>query len=180
VACTRRVTLNEDSLVVASGLCNESEAPLNYVWASHPLFAAEDSTWIELHHVGDVGRWPENDDATVTVDSLWPSDSPRRRWEDLPRGTAAKLFLPWPSGGLAFSAGGKARRLGFEAFGEEARPHLGLWLNREGFPADSPLSHFAIEPTIGSTDSRAVSVERSTAGMLAAGAEVRFEVTLTF
>jgi hypothetical protein len=180
VTCTRRVTLTERSLVVASEFRNRSSEPLNYVWASHPLLAADDSTWIELRDLDDVARWPESEGGSIRLDAIWPSDSPRRRWADLPVGTAVKLFLPWPATGVAFSAGGRPRHVDFRVSGDGVSPHLGLWLNREGFPADSPLSHFAIEPTIGSTDSRAVSMERGTAGVIAAGAAVRLEVTLTF
>jgi galactose mutarotase-like enzyme len=180
VAFTRRVALGDDSLLVTSTVTNRSAAPIPYVWASHPLFAADDSTWVDLHDDAHVFRWPDDGAGRSPLASVWPSRAPRRRWADVPVGTAVKVFRPWPADGVTFSAGGKARSLQFRVSGEEQAPYLGLWVNQRGFPDDEPLTHLAIEPTIGSTDSLSTSMERGTAGALAAGASVHFEVTLVF
>ncbi|CAN5345792.1 hypothetical protein BH10ACT7_BH10ACT7_28200 [soil metagenome] len=179
VVYTRRVSLGTEALVVSSTISNRADVPVNYVWASHPLLAADDSTWMELAD-SEVTRWPQVDDEGERLDAVWPADSARRHWTDLPTGTAVKVFMPWPAEGVTFSTGGRDRHLAFRIEGEHRAPYLGLWINRGGFPSDSPLYHFAIEPTVGSTDSLRTSVEHGTAGVLAGGASVSLEVVLTF
>jgi hypothetical protein len=181
VSYCRTIRLTRDSLFSTSKIVNTGPNLLLYVWASHPLLAADSTTWIELNE-SPFTSWPESDQGDENLDSVWPATVSRRRWVDLPIGFARKLFLPWPEDGVRFSSHGRERHIGFTIVGDsgQVRPHLGLWLNRGGFPVDAPLHHFAIEPTIGDSDSLEASTRRNTAGRLEPESSVEFVVQLDF
>jgi hypothetical protein len=74
-------------------------------------------------------------------------------WDAIPDGTYAKLFAPWPSGqAMTLQHPGWRVAIAVTCEGAPIPCHLGLWLNRFGFPSSAPLSHMAIEPTFGSAD----------------------------
>lgn len=177
VECEKNVALGTDSLRVTSSVTNRSEAPINFVWASHPLLAADETTWLELEDT-EIQPWPRSVSVPARLGDFWPSASHSRQWSTLPNGTAVKLFLPWPKSGVPFFSGGRPRKLGFTIEGTGFVPLLGLWLNRGGFPNTKPLTHFAIEPTIGDTDSLMESFDRGTSGLLSPNEKVTFVVTL--
>jgi hypothetical protein len=137
--------------------------------------------WIELDD-SPFTTWPESEHNEARLDGLWPSPGTRRRWADLPLGFARKLFVPWPEGGVKFHSQGEDRRVDFSVVGDigPVRPHLGLWLNNGGYPAEAPLHHFAIEPTVGDSDSLDASTRRNTAGRLEPESAVEFVVQLDF
>lgn len=168
VVATRAVSWDGPRLVVASGYRTEADAVIPFVWASHPLFHVDDATWIDLPD-SPATRWPRGD-AVERLSDTWPATDDRRLWRDVPGGTAVKLFLPWPGRGIRFSTGGQVWHLDarFEGIDPEAA-RLGLWINRAGFPQHSPLSHLAIEPTVGSADSLPAAQAEGTAQVLSAG-----------
>jgi hypothetical protein len=179
VTYSRTVRLARGSVISISKIENLGSDALQYVWASHPLLAADSSTWVELE-ANQCTSWPPSPQGTEQLNDLWPGLGARRAWSSLPFGFARKLFLPWPEGGVRFASYGRERRIDFAVVGDsgQARAHLGLWLNREGFPVDSPLNHFAIEPTIGDSDSLDASARRDTAGELEPKSSVEFIVQL--
>lgn len=181
VTYVRTVRLTQGSMLVSSRVENRGTGVLLFVWASHPLFAVDPEMWIELDD-SPFTTWPESELNGERLDDLWPPSGSRRRWIDLPSGFARKLFLPWPEGGVKFHAQGEQRRVDFSVVGDigPVQPHLGLWLNKGGFPADAPLHHFAIEPTIGDSDSLDASARRNTAGRLEPESTVEFVVQLDF
>jgi hypothetical protein len=181
VIYSRTVRLARGSLLSISRIENLGSNALQYVWASHPLLAADSSTWVELEDT-PCTSWPQSPQGVEKLSNIWPGSGTRRPWSSLPLGFARKLFLPWPEGGVHFVSRGRGRRIDFTVLGDsgQVRPHLGLWLNRGGFPADSPLNHFAIEPTIGDSDSLDASIHRNTAGKLEPRSSVEFVVQFEF
>ncbi|HEX7299134.1 MAG TPA: hypothetical protein VF257_09000 [Solirubrobacteraceae bacterium] len=142
----RAYRLQGDRLSVRYELEHRGETPLALVWAAHPLLAPSPGARL----VGlPEGRW--------RVESAWraevaPSIS-LADWDALPARAYVKLFAPWECGRpvtLVHPVWGVF--LSVSMGDAPVRPHLGLWLNRGGFPAGAPLEHLAIEPTFGSAD----------------------------
>jgi hypothetical protein len=149
-----------------------------FVLASHPLLACDDSTWMRLPSMAlrweieiGLGRRDE------TLDALWPSASDGRRlWSALPAAIAAKVFMPWPEKGVAFGHAERAWTLDWVSAQEG---WLGLWLNKGAFPWDRPLQHWALEPTVGSSDSLDISRRLGTNRQIEPGEAFEMRLRLT-
>jgi galactose mutarotase-like enzyme len=100
-----------------------------------------------------------------------------RRWDSLPQGFYLKAFAPLASGevatlhhpdwGTALEVVTRARQ----------QLHLGIWLNRGGFPEGRPVEHLALEPTFGAADALSRALEMGNCLFLAPGGEERWTVT---
>jgi galactose mutarotase-like enzyme len=123
----RTLTIADGELRVDYRIEHTAAGELPLVWAAHPLLAVSPGMRIQI-----------------------PGESRPDDWESLPEGSCAKLFKPW--GGpvsVTHPAWGLELSVALEA---ELPAHLGLWLNRGGYPSSSPAHHIAIEPTFGNSD----------------------------
>ncbi len=177
VRAERSVSWEGGSLVVESAYRLERPSGFPFVWASHPLFEVDEESWIDL---GDQESrsWPRSPNG-MRLGETWPAIGGRRYWRDVPMGTARKLFLAWPDGGVQFFTVGQLWRM--DATFDGAAPttaRLGLWINRGGFPAGEPLSHLAIEPTLGDADTISAAAAGGTAQTLEFGRALRVRIIL--
>jgi galactose mutarotase-like enzyme len=154
----RAYRLEPGRLSVRYELEHACASPLALLWAAHPLLAP--STGARLEQL-PAPPWRVHSAWRADVDEALPASElvvdghtiDIAEWDQLPSGAHVKLFAPWGCGrpvSLVHPAWGLALSVCVRS--APARPHLGLWLNRGGFPAEAPLEHLAIEPTFGSAD----------------------------
>jgi galactose mutarotase-like enzyme len=178
-AFARTVTVEADGAVrMEYALTSTADAPLPFLWSSHPLLALSPDTRLDLPVAARVRVWAEQGVALGGAGAMhrWPvlrvgaADETRfgPREVDFTRptrvgdGYACKLFLelPRPTNG----SGGTRVRLAVEQ--GDARlecevdplevPHLGLWVNHGGwtpFAGGTPYRNLGFEPCIGMGDS---------------------------
>jgi hypothetical protein len=179
VVASKRVGWSGGALEVSTSLSLAGGESLHYVLASHPLLACDDTMWLRLGD-SDV-RWESSSGWSQQprrLNDAWPADEDGRRWwRDLPEGSFAKVFVPWPETGVTFGYADGAWTMDWA----DAPPlaFLGLWLNKLAFPSESPLCHWAPEPTIGSADSLSMAEELGTHGVLQPGDSVTMTVRIS-
>lgn len=183
----RTVSLIGSSVKLDYTLSNPSCFPMNFIWASHPLWLLDED--VELHlppqrrfvidWCSDAGLidadrlidWPNLPAGSSTLDLSRPSQ--------LPNGLAIKLFtvqggmdrLPW-------SLHNRELRLEFSCEGISPL-YWGVWLNSSGWPASGTKSrHFAIEPTTARHDALDRAVEHHCAAVLGAGQTLQWSSRL--
>lgn len=189
----RRISLlPEGGVRVEYHVGNESDHDFRCVWSAHPLLAISPGArlsvpddaglasvtlgWSLDSRFGDVGTrhsFPLTvDDKETTVDlSLAP---PRAdRW-------AVKLFSDrLRSGACAVvdATGGAALELRWPV---EVVPYLGLWLNYNGIPADSPHYNVAPEPCTGPAERLDDAIARGECTTIAPRSEVAWWLEMAF
>jgi hypothetical protein len=136
---------------------NNGDHTISFLCAAHPLFTPSPGCSLDLPDSG----WSLHSSSFAQRDARLPSlttliNGSRIHladWDQVPHGMYAKLFIPW-SDGHAVTLRHPSWRVAIAVTCERApiQCHLGLWLNRRGFPRNAPLSHIAIEPTFGSSD----------------------------
>lgn len=179
VVAKRSIEWNDRALKVITEISSQSTDPMPFVLASHPLFAVGDGLWVDIPN--DVLRWESSSSwggDEPDLDGLWPPGPDRvRHWPVREKAGCAKVFVPWPQGGVHFGRAGRAWLYDWTDRPEGA--NLGLWLNQGAIPAGQPLDHWAPEPTVGSADSLTVCVEQGTAGLLPSGGHTLMTVVLS-
>jgi galactose mutarotase-like enzyme len=180
----RTVTVEGDGAVrMEYALTSAADAPLPFLWSSHPLLALSRDTrldlpvaarvrvWAEqgiaLGGAGATHRWPVLRVGAADATRFGPREVDFTRPTRVADGYACKLFLelPRPTG----ASGGARVRLAVEQ--GDARlecevdplevPHLGLWINHGGwtpFEGGTPYRNLAFEPCIGLGDSLAAAL----------------------
>jgi hypothetical protein len=148
----RRLTVNASQFAVDYELTNAGATPLPLLWAAHPLFACSDEMRLAL----PAGPWtPVFSSAPASVREfevrVGDATFDLGAWDTVPEGCYVKVFAAWDgaTAGLDHPTLGCRVRIRLDA----RRPaHLGLWINRRGFPPNAPVTHVALEPTFGSSD----------------------------
>jgi hypothetical protein len=175
----RSIEWSGRTLTVRTEITSQSTDPIPFVLASHPLFAVWDDLWVDIPN--DVLRWESSSgwgQDEPDLDGLWPQGPDRvRHWPVRGNPGCAKVFLPWPQGGVHFGRAGRAWSYDWTDRPEGA--NLGLWLNQGAIPAGRPLEHWAPEPTVGSADSLSACVEQGLAGLLPTGGRTMMTVVLS-
>ena len=178
VVARKSIGWSDGALEVSTTLALAAGESMPYVLAAHPLFACDDTMWLRLRD-SDV-RWESSagwSDQPLRLNDAWPADEEGRRWwRDLPNRSFAKMFVPWPESGVTFGYADGTWTMAWP----DAPPlaYLGLWLNKWAFPSESPLCHWAPEPTIGSADSLSVAQALGTHGVLQPGDSVTMTVRI--
>jgi galactose mutarotase-like enzyme len=156
---TRHTAVVDDALRLAYTLTNEGDIDLPVVWASHPMLQPTPGLEIDLGMPDTL--LVEASNAGLAAGSTIPypvieigdRSIDLRSWGSLPEGFYLKAFAAPPAGAaatLTYPEWGTS----LEIVTESRHPlHLGLWLNRGGFPEDEPVEHLSLEPTFGSSDS---------------------------
>ncbi len=179
----RRMTVNDAALEIEYQLINHGEYDLPMVWASHPLFVATSNMTIDFVNNGylkveacNMGFAPDSK-ITYPIVKIEEQEVDLRCWNSLPRGFFLKAFLPLSSGSpvtLNHVEWGRS----LEIITTAGHPiHLGIWLNRGGFPTEQPLEHLAIEPTFGSADSLTRAMMDNSYLMLKANTDERWRLS---
>ena len=142
---------------------NGGDAPLPFLWSSHPLLPLGDDTRVHLpagarlrvdatHHlpVDDAPgghAWPRLRVEGEAVDVSRPAA--------VRRGYACKLFVDLPAEPLRLGVSEGDARLEVALDGRDV-PHCGLWINERGwtpFEGGMPYRNLGLEPCIGAPDS---------------------------
>jgi galactose mutarotase-like enzyme len=177
----RSFRLTPDGLTVEYELDNPRDQDLRVLWAAHPLFAPSPGCFLTLPR----GRWSVYSASTPEFGVSLTAPSTRidgqvvdlSRWEDLPTGTYAKLFVLWPESEDAKLTHPRwDLRITIRHTDAPTDCYLGLWLNRGGFPPQAPLSHIAIEPTFGSTDDLSLAIHDRSCLTVPAGQRATWRV----
>ncbi|HEU4565112.1 MAG TPA: hypothetical protein VFS05_10705 [Gemmatimonadaceae bacterium] len=137
---------------------SESDAPIPFVWSSHPLFPLGPGTRVELPEGARVRVYAQHGAALggPLAEWRWPLVAGRDLRAPGSGGAyACKLFLDVREGRAALREGGAT----LEARWDVAElPNVGLWLNHGGwtpFADRAPYHNLALEPCIGAPDSLA-------------------------
>lgn len=162
---TRTAVLASDTLRVEYHLESNCDADLPLVWAAHALLAVTPGAVLDI---GDPTSLTTDQTCAAGIAPYSRIAYPRldvagkvidlRYWDTLPSGFFMKAFAPLSSG-TPVVVRHATWNTALTIVADSRHPlHIGLWLNRAGIPADSPLEHVALEPTFGSADllSRAV------------------------
>jgi galactose mutarotase-like enzyme len=160
VELRRELTLLRDEPVLhaAYALRSEHDAPLPWVWSSHPMFNTPPGTVVEVPGLRQVRvNHGLGADAPRAGDMLaWPggvADADGRFTMPHAGGWAVKLFGDGPPARrLVVTEPRRGERLELEFGGDVA--HLGLWIE-SGTKTDArgePVHRMAIEPCLGAAD----------------------------
>jgi galactose mutarotase-like enzyme len=174
-----RVDRSEPIVRLDYQLTNLGPDPFPWIWAAHPLFSTPAGTRLELpgveritvdHAVGRAGLEP----GTAL---RWPSDLAEWPESDRP-GFALKAFARSPTGTAILHAPGRGERLLLRV-DPASVPHLGLWLNRGGWPdPDRGYRNLGLEPAIGPADGLDQAIARGAAESIDPGTVRRWQVVV--
>jgi galactose mutarotase-like enzyme len=161
----RTVRVHDDGAVQMDyALANVGDAPIPFLWSSHPLLPLTADTRLDLPARARVRVWAQHgvDLGGERAEHRWPTVRADGRDVDfsapgaLRPGWACKLFLDLADAGeratLAIEQGGA--RLGVTVATADVT-HFGLWLNHGGwtpFDGGAPYTNLAFEPCIGAPD----------------------------
>lgn len=163
-AFTRRILVTHDGgVVIDYAVRNEGRDRLPFVWSSHPLFALTPETHLILPEGARVRVYSTHGIAlgTTRTEHKWPFVRTGALQADLSHPAmvakkyACKVFLDIPRG-----AGRAAVREGLNqlevTFDSAEVPHLGLWINRNGWTPlkrGEPYCNISLQPSLGAPDS---------------------------
>jgi galactose mutarotase-like enzyme len=179
----RRMTVHDAALDIDYQLINHGENDLPIVWASHPLFVPTPNMTIVFAHQGylkvEACNMGFEQDAQIDYPILKVrgGEVDLRRWDSLPLGFFLKAFSPLPPGApvvLGHIEWGRSLEIVTTA---QTLIHLGLWLNRGGFPSEQPVEHFSIEPTFGSADALTRAMKDNSCLTLKANSDERWRLS---
>lgn len=147
---SRKVSLNENKILLDYSLENLSDQAYPWLWALHGLFRYQEDAILEFP--GDFSI------QNVQNDEVWNFDI--RKMEEVPQKSSYKFYfnqarkegrarILYPSLGLSLSY----------AYDPSFLPYLGCWITTGGFKGEKNI---AIEPTNGFYDSlkRAISLKK--------------------
>ncbi len=164
-------------------LINHGKYDLPIVWASHPLFVATPNMTIDFVNNGNLKveacnmGFGQDSSIDYPIFKIQEQEVDLRHWNSLPRGFFLKAFSPLQSGSpvmLNYVDWGRS----LEIITTAGHPiHLGIWLNRGGFPTEQPLEHLAIEPTFGSADALTRAMMDNSCLMLKANSDERWRLS---
>lgn len=187
---SKTLRLEENRLSVAYTLRNTGNAPLEYVWSAHPLFAVEEGDRIVLpssvrevvvegsagNRLGIAGTklaWPQTAGTAQELLDLSLVGTPADEIGD-------KLFAAAPSEGWCAIERRRLKcRIEFQ-FDPQQVPYLGLWICYGGWPEDQEQRQYcvALEPCTARGDSLAAASRDGRARQLAPAAEDHWSLML--
>jgi hypothetical protein len=164
---TRKLYLQNSSVVAEYDLANLAPFEFRFVWALHSLMSMAQP--VELSMKPMPFRWSH--DATgkrYDADFSWPMVAPEEnlsRLESLPAKRTWKVFSADPiRSAFVVSYPTRKRSLRVEYESEDGLPaYWGLWVNTGGWAGNR---HFAIEPTTGRFDEIDRSIKDDSAGKI--------------
>lgn len=155
----RRMLVEESILRLDYSLTNHSNYNLPIVWANHPMLYITPKARLEIDAVGWLLVEASNFGAQLGERLPYPHTYIQGKLVDfreissLPNGMYLKAFAPCTNvleATLHYPEWNTSLKIITNAM---QRLHIGIWLNKRGFPIESPLEHISIEPTFGSSDS---------------------------
>ncbi|MDP9160621.1 MAG: DUF5107 domain-containing protein [Acidobacteriota bacterium] len=169
---TRRMKLEENTLLLNYQITNLSDADLRFLWSAHPLLAVEPGAKIllpaevrelevnwsnddRLGKSGDLCSWPETIDKFDRKANISTVAEPATGWAD-------KLFTPRLSEGFCALFYPKSNESLVFRFDPKLVPFVGLWICSGGWPLSRAPKHFtvALEPCTGRPDSLEEAIKR--------------------
>lgn len=166
---TRKVYLQESSIVAEYALANLAPFDFSYVWSMHALMSLAQP--VELNG-GGAGEFRLSHDAEgkrIDMGFDWPKTASGEDFshpETLPAKKGWKAFskdaisAPFE---VRYPARGRAVRMEY-ASGDELAAYWGVWINTGGWAGNR---HFAIEPTTGRYDQIDRAIKDGSAGTIA-------------
>jgi galactose mutarotase-like enzyme len=154
---TKTISVEDRSMEVRYRVENEGNAPIQYLWSAHPLFAAgpgfrlqlpaEKLEFVTYPPDGESYRWP-----------MYKGIDLSQEW--VARGKTLKIFVSGLSAGRCeLSTDEKEISVEFDV---RKTPVLGIWFNHFGFPqGQSPFRCIAVEPCTSNSDVLDSSVDSS-------------------
>lgn len=175
---TRKLELTPTGLRAGYTLANLAPFEFRFVWAQHALLSLESPATIDLPGVTEMrwshdaaGREVQRPFCWPTIDGEGdlsnPSDLPVAGWKvfaQTPIAAAARLKYPQRRRALSISYAG------------DVPAYWGIWINTGGW---NHQRHVALEPTTGRFDQLDRSVQDHSAGRVAPGATVQWQVEWT-
>ncbi|NQU49901.1 MAG: hypothetical protein HQ519_14710 [Planctomycetes bacterium] len=152
-----RIPSQTSTSQVDASQVDASHLALPYLWCAHPLFRLDPGMQL---HLPAGSRFNVVDQfgvggPTAGTSIAWPiSQSSSKKFFDLshpadcPPGWAAKLFSePLAQGWVALDSSDAKTRLVIQ-FDPQVLPHLGLWINRQGWSGHGgkPYNNLGVEP----------------------------------
>lgn len=175
----RRFAVSHGRLLVDYRLTNTSSGCVPIIWAAHPLFACTAGMQLRLpaHPWRAVSA---SEDASVFGGKvrIGHATFDLSDWNSVPHHAFVKLFAPWGGTPAVIHHPSLECRISIALTGGPPA-HLGLWINRKGFPPEHPATHVAVEPTFGSSDDLASSRAAGTCLDLGPRASASWRVTYT-
>jgi hypothetical protein len=186
----KRLTLHASCLEIHYCIRNQANTPVPFLYALHPLLAADpgdrivmphevSSVRVEFSRFGRLGvadsviDWPKPDVASSALDLS--------RTEAISASTAEMLYtgrLRAGSCGLYRAQSGQGIAVRFDT---KQLPYLGLWLCYGGWPEDAALPRqyaVAFEPTVAPQGTLAAALKHDQAPAIAAHACFEFSIVL--
>jgi hypothetical protein len=164
---TRKLYLQDSSIVAEYSLNNLAPFEFQFVWALHSLMSMVQPVELSV----DQSRFRLSHDATgsrIDTEFTWPSTAPgenlsnleslppKRSWKSFSADAIESAFL------VSYPA--RKRSLRIEYKSEDGMPaYWGLWINTGGWAGNR---HFAIEPTTGRYDEIDRSIKDGSAGKI--------------
>lgn len=170
---TKRVRLQENTVLLDYEATNLSESTVKFLWAAHALLHVETDAEIvlptevkevevgwsneeRLGRPGDRCAWPNAIERSGRMVQLNQVLSPTA-------GTAEKLFTPRLSEGVCgLSLPREEEGISFR-FDPRVVPYVGIWICQGGWPTSRAAKHFtvALEPCLGRPDSLEGAIRRN-------------------
>jgi galactose mutarotase-like enzyme len=187
----KRITFEDNEVVIRYSLDNRGEEALPFIWSAHPLLKISAGcellfadkfeevlvNWASdpsIGAFGDVASWPHLLDGEQQVDF---SKVPERTFE-----RTAKLFTPrLEEGKVGLYREDVDESISFE-FDTEEVPYLGLWLCYGGWPVDQPSENkhmtVGLEPATGRPDGLDEAIKRGECPILEAGDTINWMLNI--
>jgi hypothetical protein len=183
----KRISLEDEAVILQYKLESVTDAPFYYLWAAHPLLKVDPGCRImlpkevtnvlvessrnqRLGESGHSGRWPRTRLADGAKTDLSVLGAPSRQ-------TADKLFTPRLSNGAcALYYPDSNESISFH-FNSAIMPYLGIWICEGGWP-NPEEGHYtaALEPCTSQADSLAEAIGRGECAQIQPGAWKRWEL----
>jgi len=158
----------EPLMTMTYSVVSESDTPVPFLWAGHPLFRADENTRID---VTPNNTWLRTDPSPAT-----PSDLPDKPLAVIPAGGSGKWWSEMATdvtGARLTHADGRFIDLGWEK-GSAVR-HLGVWADNGHY---SPTPTIALEPAIGWFDDLNIAIDNGTARYVRRGESVSWQMVV--
>ena len=172
---SRKLSLVDSSILAEYSLTNLAPFEFRFVWAQHALFAMDQDVEIELGDLPMKGSHTHAGEPLVE-DFNWQGDHLYRKPNSLPRDLGWKLFsksrIPQPA---KVTYPKRERNLTITYQSDELPAYWGIWINTGGW---GHHHHFAIEPSSGTHDQLDRCIRDNTAGRVAAGSKIEWNVRL--
>jgi galactose mutarotase-like enzyme len=176
---TRKLALEDASIVARYTLVNLAPFPFRFVWAQHALLALTQPVHIQLPPKAPMRLSHDARGRVLDRNFSWPALGDGEDFSkpiELPAQSGWKIFSADAINGAAVvSYPSRSRRLEIAFSSEDGIPtYWGIWIDNGGWARHR---HFALEPTTGRFDQLDRAVNDDSAGKVAASAQVTWNVT---